>query len=160
MANMTFGVNILRKSNANVKIGDSTNPWTIVAPDVEDSISMGREANSTVGDNSTAIGNGVTAAGDYSHAEGSNTIATHRSHHVFGEYNEQDSSVETSDERGDYVEIVGNGSGDQLRSNARTLDWSGNERLNGSLYVNCNDDSTGGSEVLSEAGVTWAQLKG
>lgn len=32
MANMTFGVNIIPKSNANVSIGNSDNPWTIVSP--------------------------------------------------------------------------------------------------------------------------------
>jgi hypothetical protein len=37
--------------------------------------------------------------------------------------------------RGDYVEIVGNGTADNARSNARTLDWSGNEVLAGSLTV-------------------------
>lgn len=51
-----------------------------------------------------------------------------------------------------YAEIIGNGTStiDVLnqetiaRSNARALDWDGNEYLNGNLYVNCNSDSTGG----------------
>lgn len=41
---------------------------------------------------------------------------------------------------GDYAEIVGNGSGQNSRSNARTLDWSGNETLAGTLYVNGADE--------------------
>lgn len=41
---------------------------------------------------------------------------------------------------GDYAEIVGNGSGQNSRSNARTLDWSGNETLAGTLYVNGSDE--------------------
>jgi len=32
MSNLNFGVNLLRKSSANVSLGDSTNPWTIVSP--------------------------------------------------------------------------------------------------------------------------------
>ena len=32
MANATFGVNIIPKTNANVTIGNSQNPWTIVSP--------------------------------------------------------------------------------------------------------------------------------
>jgi len=46
-----------------------------------------------------------------------------------------------------YAEIVGNGVSDYKRSNARALDWNGNEYLNGDLYVNCNADSTGGTKV-------------
>ena len=49
-----------------------------------------------------------------------------------------------------YIEIVGNGTTSDARSNARTLDWQGNERLRGNLYVNCNADSTGGSKVMAE----------
>ena len=46
-----------------------------------------------------------------------------------------------------FVEIVGNGTADNARSNARVLDWNGDERLKGDLYVGCNADSTGGSKV-------------
>jgi len=50
------------------------------------------------------------------------------------------------EESGNYLEIVGNGT-DNTRSNARTLDWDGNERLMGDVYVGCNADSTGGSKL-------------
>ena len=50
----------------------------------------------------------------------------------------------------EYAEIVGNGTS-STRSNARTLDWAGNERLRGDLYVGCETDSSGGSKVVSEA---------
>jgi len=53
-----------------------------------------------------------------------------------------------------YAEIVGNGTAINARSNARALDWQGNEYLNGTLYINCNRDSTGGSAVATEATVT------
>lgn len=46
-----------------------------------------------------------------------------------------------------YAEIIGNGDS-SARSNARTLDWDGNERLKGDLYVGCNADSTGGTKVV------------
>ena len=46
-----------------------------------------------------------------------------------------------------FAETVGNGIDANNRSNARALDWDGNERLKGTLYVGCNADSTGGSEV-------------
>lgn len=86
---------------------------------------------------SHAEGDGTTAKGDYSHAEGHFTTAKHRAQHVFGEYNIIDSSEAEPTERGTYVEIVGNGdSGTNERSNARTLDWDGNEVLAGDLTIN------------------------
>lgn len=83
-------------------------------------------------DCSHAEGTITTASGDYSHAEGSNTTAQRRSQHVFGEYNKLDTGGTNRTTRGDYVEIVGNGTS-SARSNARTLDWDGNETLAGSL---------------------------
>lgn len=46
-----------------------------------------------------------------------------------------------------YIEIVGNGTDESHRSNARAIDWDGNEKLNGYLYVGCNADSTGGIRI-------------
>ena len=46
-----------------------------------------------------------------------------------------------------FVEIIGNGDGSDNRSNARAVDWDGNERLMGDLYVGCNANSTGGTKV-------------
>jgi len=48
-----------------------------------------------------------------------------------------------------YVEIVGNcldGVSSHV-SNARALDWHGNEHLNGDLYIKCNSDSSNGIKV-------------
>lgn len=73
------------------------------------------------------------ASGNFSHAEGFFTIAQRKSQHVFGEYNIEDTTAGTASFRGAYVEIVGNGTAADARSNARTLDWSGNEVLAGSL---------------------------
>lgn len=65
-------------------------------------------------------------------------------------------NIETDGLKGKFLEIVGNGTGDSARSNARVLTWTGDERLNGNLYVNCNADSTGGQKVATEAYVTSA----
>lgn len=78
------------------------------------------------------------AKGRYSHSEGFGTTATHDSQHVFGAFNIVDGSESTA--RGNYIEIVGNGETDSTGlettySNARTLDWSGNEVLSGKLTV-------------------------
>ena len=85
------------------------------------------------GQSSHAEGEDTLASGDYSHAEGHYTTANHRSQHTFGEYNILDNSTAGASSRGNYIEIVGNGTGSSAKSNARTLDWSGNEVLAGTL---------------------------
>lgn len=84
---------------------------------------------------SHAEGNKTQAKGGYAHSEGGGTIATHAYQHVSGTYNVQDPSSAGTIYKGNYVEIVGNGADDANRSNARTLDWSGNEVLAGKLTV-------------------------
>ena len=94
------------------------------------------------GTSSHAEGFNTTASGSYSHTEGHKTTAKNRSQHAFGEYNKLDPSTESSWDRGTYIEIVGNGTDENVRSNARTLDWSGNETLAGKITangVNLND---------------------
>ena len=106
---------------------------------------------------SHAEGSGTTASGAQSHAEGSGTKANHASQHVFGEYNIEDPSTANVNNRGTYVEIVGNGTKSNARSNARTLDWSGNETLAGNLSVG------GGSLTLGSGAnavtITATQLR-
>ena len=112
------------------------------------------------GDASHAEGNGTTASGVNSHAEGRRTIAKNKNQHVFGEYNIADPSKALSDARGTYVEIVGKGVDDTARSNARTLDWSGNETLAGNLTIGGASGATlkvesGALKVSFDGGTTW-----
>lgn len=88
------------------------------------------------GDVAHAEGYYSVASGSYCHAEGSCTISNHRAQHVFGECNIADNNAANSNVRGTYVEIIGNGANTNNRSNARTLDWNGNERLAGDLTLN------------------------
>lgn len=141
------------------------------------SISMGRKDATTIGENSVAIGNRNDASGDFSQAygyqttasgylsladgyktiasgdissaSGFRTTATHKSQHTFGEYNELDTSTNASTEKGNFIEIVGNGTADDSRSNARTLDWNGNETLSGTLYVKGNKEVATKDEIPS-----------
>ena len=92
------------------------------------------------------------AIGDYSHAEGRATIANTKSQHVFGEYNIADTTGSQTT-RGTYAEIVGNGTADNTRSNARTLDWDGNEKLAGDLLPMVNN-----SQDLGSMTKTWNTL--
>ena len=97
-----------------------------------DAITIGydRASGSAYGVCSLTQGSNIVASGQYSHGEGWWTIANHRSQHVFGEYNIADASSATVSNRGNYIEIVGNGT-ENSRSNARTLDWNGNEVISG-----------------------------
>lgn len=94
------------------------------------------------GNYSHTEGRATSARGVSAHAEGTGTTAKHKSQHVFGEYNVADPSTQGSTSRGTYVEIVGNGTASNALSNARTLDWNGNEYLAGSLTL--------GSTTLTE----------
>lgn len=85
------------------------------------------------GDNTTASGNSshaegysTTASGEYSHAEGRTTIAQGNNQHVQGKYNITDTTS---------AHIVGNGSDSSNKSNAHTLDWSGNAWFAGDVYT-------------------------
>lgn len=110
------------------------------------------EGNSTTASHyAHSEGLSTSAGGHNSHTEGYSTISTHKSQHVFGEYNTMDDSAATASFRGNYVEIVGNGTGGSARSNARTLSWDGTEWLLGNLDL-------GGATsdiVLSGTGNTW-----
>ena len=91
-------------------------------------------------------GSYTVASGAYGHTEGLYTVANHRSQHVFGEYNIEDDSSSTSSNRGNYIEIIGNGDYNN-RSNAYTLDWNGNGVFAGKVTVgaqptNANDLTT------------------
>ena len=108
-----------------------------------DTIASGRAShaegyNTTAsGNNSHAEGLDTIASGYASHAEGSGTIASGSDSHVQGKYN-------IVDTENDYVHIVGNGSADDERSNAHTLDWDGNAWFAGNVKIGGTgqDDTT------------------
>ena len=69
------------------------------------------------------------ASGECSHVEGMGNVAMQEAQHVQGKYN----ILNDSDEL--YAHIVGNGISQSYRSNAHTLDWSGNAWYSGDVYV-------------------------
>ena len=103
---------------------------------------------------SHAEGRGTTASGDSSHAEGTNSLAKGQSSHAEGYYTEAAGKYQhvqgrhnVVDESNRFADIVGNGTDSLNKSNAYALDWNGNLRLKGGVYVNCNADSTGGTKL-------------
>lgn len=92
----------------------------------------------------------TTSSGTMSTSHGFRTISNHRSQFVFGEYNIADDSSAAATAKGNYIEIVGNGA-KNAPSNARTLDWNGNESLAGGITL--------GKGTADEVTMTAAQLK-
>lgn len=86
--------------------------------------------NVTLNAYSHAEGFRTIANGNMSHAEGENTISSKTAQHASGKFNIKDTG---SGSYGTYVEIVGNGTDASNRSNARTLDWNGNEWVAGKV---------------------------
>lgn len=85
------------------------------------------------------------ADGSFSHAEGEGTIANGYAQHVDGKYNIEDPNNQ-------YIHIAGNGVVDRgvaTRSNAHTLDWSGNAWYQGDVYVGGTSQADG-SKLVTE----------
>ena len=104
---------------------------------------------------SHAEGSCTKAKGNYSHAEGLCTIANAAQSHAQGKYNKEDSS-------GTYAHIVGNGTSDTKRSNAHTLDWSGNAWFAGDVYVRSTsgtDKDEGSKKLATEEYVDTAKTE-
>ena len=140
------------------------------------SVALGQECTST-GLTSSAMGYQTKASGDFafsegykteakgsaSHAFGSGTIANHSGQFVFGQYNNEDTNSNPVSLRGDYIEIVGKGIDENTRSNARTLDWSGNEVLAGGLKINSTEKVSAIKKATATGttdanGVLWTNI--
>ena len=96
-------------------------------------------SNTASGDFSATMGAQNTASGHSSVSLGYGTTAQRKSQLAFGKYNVLDTQGSDGTTEGQYIEMVGNGTSDNSRSNARTLDWSGNETLAG--YINASNVS-------------------
>lgn len=113
------------------------------------------------GNRSYAVGAHVEGSGNvadatqlFTHIGGVNNATSNESGKTVDitRYNE-DGTVHSTSTRnlGKYAEVIGNGDSDQARSNARTLDWDGNEELSGGLTL--------GLGTADEVHITAAQLK-
>ena len=102
------------------------------------------------GQMSHAEGTNTVASAHYSHAQNLRTIAASSSQTALGKYNIED----TNDT---YAIIVGNGTADDARSNALTVDWNGEVRIGGKSNAIGDRPQTGSpsGEVTSLATGTW-----
>lgn len=71
-------------------------------------------------------GDGSVASGDASHAQNKATIAASNNQTALGKYN-------VADNADAYAVIIGNGTADNARSNALTVDWTGNVEAAGDI---------------------------
>lgn len=95
------------------------------------------------GRRSHAEGHSSRADGTNAHAEGEGTVATEKNQHTQGKYNYLDANGKA----GNYAHIIGNGESDTKRSNAYTVDWSGNGWYAGGLTVNGDKEVATKEEV-------------
>ena len=118
------------------------------------------------GASTTASGQGSHAEGQLTkasawntHAEGQGTEAAGRSQHVEGEYNIVDKSSSVS-QRSKYIHIAGNGNSENARSNAHTLDWSGNAWFKGDVKVGgTGQDDVNAKTLATTDDISWNNLK-
>ena len=82
---------------------------------------------------SVAIGDTQKANGDYSFAEGQNTIANNRSEHAMGEFNESNKTSDTFGDSGNTLFSIGNGTSATNRKNALEV------MQNGDIYIYIKD---------------------
>ena len=87
----------------------------------------------------------TTANGSQSHAEGEGTIANGKNQHVSGAYNVADTSS---------LVIVGNGSSENLRSNAYRLTSNGDAYYTGNVYANGDKKLATEEAALTKAAQT------
>lgn len=127
---------------------------------------------SASGTASHAEGYDATASGPYSHAEGVQatssayashsqnmyTISSKRAQTALGTYNTKDASTTTTHPSGDalygqYAVILGNGTADNARSNALTVDWSGDVCL--ALDTTAVSGTTDGDLYAAITAIGW-----
>lgn len=114
--------------------------------------SFAQEGNfiNSSGYRAVALGYYNTLRGTNSFAIGQSNTANGKNQFVFGQFNSYDNPQDTEN-KGNHIEIVGNGKDSSHRSNARTLDWQGNETLAGNITL--------GKGTADEVTLTAAQVK-
>ncbi len=116
--------------------------------------SEGRETTAS-GNNSHAEGYGTLSSGENSHAEGVSTVASGRGSHAEGEGTSAMSALQHVEGKYNikdytkYAHIVGNGTSDEARSNAHTLDWNGVGWFKDSVKVGGSSQDDSNAKTLA-----------
>lgn len=122
------------------------------------------------GIDSHAEGNVTTASGDSSHAEGAFTTASGKNSHAQNRYTKAASDYQTAlgkynieDNADTYAVIVGNGTADNARSNALTVNWNGDVSISGDITVGGHSSAIGdrqyrNTDTTKASGTTWTSV--
>ena len=97
------------------------------------SISLSPVKKGAGNNSAVVIGNTQNANGEYSFAEGQNTVANNRSEHAMGEFNESNKASDTFGDSGNTLFSIGNGTSDTNRKNALEV------MQNGDIYIYIKD---------------------
>lgn len=109
-------------------------------------VSSHAEGQATVasGSQAHAEGYGTIASGSLSHAQNYNTVAAYNSQTAIGKFNNNQST---------HAFEIGNGSADSSRSNAFTVDWSGNVVAAGTVKTGKSSSSVSISSSVTSTAV-------
>ena len=135
--NSSFAVGRATQANGNAAFAEGTG--TVANGDY--SHAEGYMTNAYA-EGSHAEGYGTSAFGRCAHSEGENTSADSDHQHVQGKYNKYDHN-------GKYSHIVGNGTDQNNRSNAHTLDWNGNAWFAGDVIVGGKNQDDADAKILA-----------
>ena len=113
-------------------------------------INVGRLADSTVGDYSTAEGHNTTASGNNSHAEGYNTTASNYASHVCGHYNAAMTTGGAGNNAIGTAFVIGNGTASTALSNAFSVQFSGVVKAKSTITASTTADYAEFFEWLDE----------
>lgn len=110
------------------------------------------------GDRSVAEGESTTATGQATHAEGSGTKATGAYSHAQNYHTRASGNYQTALGKFNVVDntsavIIGNGTADDARSNALTIDWNGDVNLKGQAKTSFKSSVAMGSYGSSQTTV-------
>ena len=104
---------------------------------------------------SHAEGYGTLASGDHSHAQNYNTIAVKKYQTAIGKYNIEDTETIENLQK---AFVIGNGSADNNRSNALTVDWQGNVDIASGAKYKINGTPLSASDVGAQPTLTAGLL--
>ena len=133
--NTASGASSHAEGSVTAASGDSSHAEGYLTEAIGDASHAEGRSCDAYGDASHAEGWSCYAYGRYSHAEGLWTFAHGQSQHVQGEFNIYDIDDKSPAARAKYAHIVGNGTDEDNRSNAHTLDWNGLGWFAGGLKV-------------------------
>ena len=108
-----------------------------------------------IGMRSHSEGYQTKANADHTHAEGEGTYANIKGEHVQGKYNKY---LDENNNPLNYAHVVGNGSSDTARSNAHTLDWSGNAWFAGKVKAGVATTDSDDDLVLCTKGYVQQEI--